>query len=282
MRLLLSYGLCSFIGLHLLSCDQAGIRANTDLGDEIASVGRQKLYAVDVANAIPSGMTAEDSIIHANTFTDKWIRESVVLAQAEKTLGDSINIDKLVDDYRKSLLIYHYELYVIEDQLDTVITADNYQKAYEEQKDQFLLQSPVFYFTYFRIPENTKLIDRFFSNWRSQRQSEVKSYLKKHNITVVTDTTMYYTYQMLTERLGRTLTATQFNAKRQYQYNQDGYEHFIQLEDYKESGSVAPLDYIKESIRKKILFDRKKELLKKHKNQLYSTAFQRGDIKSSQ
>lgn len=282
MRLLLSYPLCGLISLHFVSCDHAGNKGSKYQGDEIASVGKEKLYSVDIKNAIPSGMTPEDSTMFASTFIDKWVRESVVLSQAEKTLGDSINIDKLVDDYRKSLLIYHYELAVVEDQLDTVISVDTYQKAYEEQKDQFLLQSPVFYLTYFKIPAKTKMIDRFFSNWRNQRESEVDAYLKKHNITVVRDTSVYYTFQMLTERIGRTLTASQFNAKHQYQYNSDGYEHFLLLEDYKEAGSVAPLDYIRESLRKKLLFDRKKELLKNHKNQLYSAAMLRGDVQSSQ
>jgi hypothetical protein len=53
----------------------------------------------------------------------------------------------------------------------------------------------------------------------------------------------------------------------------------IQMNSIVEEGSVAPVQYVKERIRRIILHDRKEEILKSYRQRIYQKAIQERKVK---
>lgn len=47
-----------------------------------------------------------------------------MILEAEKNVAADINLNKLVDDYRSSLLVYNFEKRLVDQMLNTIITMD--------------------------------------------------------------------------------------------------------------------------------------------------------------
>ena len=75
----------------------------------VAQVYQYKLYASEVRQGMPVGLSQEDSLTLVRDYIDNWVKEKLVLHEAEKKLSPrEKNFDKEMMDYRNSLLINRY------------------------------------------------------------------------------------------------------------------------------------------------------------------------------
>ena len=75
------YGFLFFTGIILIQC-------NSIESDEIvvAEVNDKKLYASDLAEIIPNDITNEDSVLMANDYIKKWVKQELVIQKANENL----------------------------------------------------------------------------------------------------------------------------------------------------------------------------------------------------
>ena len=67
----------------------------------MAQVYHYKLYASEVRQGMPVGLSQEDSLALASDFIDSWVKEKLVLHEAEKRLAaGEKNFSKEMMDYR--------------------------------------------------------------------------------------------------------------------------------------------------------------------------------------
>ena len=67
-------------------------------------------------------ISSEDSNIFVNLYTENWIRESILKAEAAKLASNSETIDKLTEEYRSSLIIQEFERSLLAQFPDTLVT----------------------------------------------------------------------------------------------------------------------------------------------------------------
>ena len=92
----------SFVLLLGVSC-----RRNAD--SVVAQVYHYKLYASEVQAGMPSGLSQEDSLALVRDFIDNWVKEKLVLHEAERYLSPrEKNFDREMSEYRNSLLAQRY------------------------------------------------------------------------------------------------------------------------------------------------------------------------------
>lgn len=93
--------------LCLLLAVFTACRRNSD--PVVAQVYQYKLYASEVRQGMPVGLSQEDSLTLVRDYIDNWVKEKLVLHEAEKKLSPrEKNFDKEMMDYRNSLLINRY------------------------------------------------------------------------------------------------------------------------------------------------------------------------------
>ena len=92
-------------------------------GRVVAKIGNHKLYASDLNAYIPDSASPEDSTRLALQYINSWASDMAFIDVAEKELSKSEkNVDKELEDYRRSLLKYRYEQKYVNQRLDTAVT----------------------------------------------------------------------------------------------------------------------------------------------------------------
>ena len=111
-------------------------------GDEkpVAAVYDKVLYQSDLQSVVYEGISSADSIVRTKAFINNWIRQQLLLHQAENSLDKSdIDFSKQLEDYRNSLIIYKFETQYVDKNLDTVISEDEILKYIEENSSIYNL-----------------------------------------------------------------------------------------------------------------------------------------------
>ena len=85
--------------------------SNSNTDEIIIVEAFSKSLSLDsISSLIPDNMSFEDSTMLADRIINSWIREQVLLAQAEKSLSDQDpKFTRQIQNYRNALLVSEYE-----------------------------------------------------------------------------------------------------------------------------------------------------------------------------
>ena len=113
--------IAGLIPIIISSCNY--FNQDKDKDFPIARAFDKSLYFSEIQGIVPPNSSESDSIQIVNNYINNWIRQTVLLTQAEKNMTpDQLNIDKEIQDYKNSLIIFSYEQELIRQKLDTIIT----------------------------------------------------------------------------------------------------------------------------------------------------------------
>ena len=93
---------CSFV-LLLISCGQEDVSTTEK---PLATVFNKSLYPSDIAGLVGKNVSVKDSTFLMNSYIENWAKEQLVIALAEQNIPADLDVNKLVEDYRKSLIRY--------------------------------------------------------------------------------------------------------------------------------------------------------------------------------
>lgn len=236
----------------------------------IASYNNEKLYLSNLEGFFPDGSTASDSSNILNTFIENWVREKILLAEAEKYIADDIDVDQLVQDYKESLLTHNYESQLVEERLDTIITQEEKKTFYDLNRRNFLLAEKIGNIVYAIIPEDNPEMSSFKKDWIKQNRESASQYCEKYGVDHSFNDPNWITFARLKSKLPEELFSdSQLRSRKSLDKVKDGDQYFVKVYDYKDENEEAPLAYIEDKIEKVLLYNRKVSLLREIKEKLY-------------
>ena len=138
--------------LMLVGCDYFGKNTNEVV---VAECYGTYLYASDLKGIVPEGTNPFDSLQRVNDFIDSWIMRRILIHQAENNLNkEELDLKKQLDEYRNSLVLYAYETQLINQKLDTVVSGDEIEAYYEQNKANFQLRNTMVQAVYVILKED--------------------------------------------------------------------------------------------------------------------------------
>jgi len=242
------------------------------------------LYESDLYGLVPENTSIMDSLHRVNAFIDSWIQRQVLLHQAESNLSkEELDLKKQVEEYRNSLVIYAYETKLMNQRLDTIVSDNEIERFYEENKDNFQLHTTMVKAVYVILDENCKQKE-LFNDLMSDRDTlmlqhldvlsnyyAVKSYLDVDNWIRLDELTSIVPIEIF--------NVESFLKKNKFVcFDWNEYTCMVRFEDYLLEESVTPLEMERDNIRNIILARRKKELLDKMQTALYEKAKKNHDF----
>lgn len=147
--LIFALALAAFVSCRELS--------NTFSDDKlIARVGGASLYMTDVESIFTPGLSEADSVKLLENYIDMWVRKQLKVEAMEKLLNaqDEREIEKMVEDYRSSMLSYRMDRYLMENAQDSVVTDEQIKEYYDAHKGDFLLDRPMIKGRYVAVPDS--------------------------------------------------------------------------------------------------------------------------------
>ena len=256
-----------------------------DSSDQIllARVFDYKLYFDDIKDLIQGYSNVQDSIQQVKSLTEHWVRDRLILVEAEKNFPKEANMNKLLEDYRQSLLRHFFEQRTIEERLDTVITEADLQAYYEANKEQHRLESGILRGYYFKIKKPQGRSDRILTWWRTfpeEHFDEVISYAAQRAKTNWSDSTQWHEMHMLIQLFPEgTLSPQAIRSKQGIMREDRDYVHLLYpLEVYHER-DIAPLSRVRPQAARYIIHQRELELLDRIKKEIYDRDIQNEQVK---
>ena len=145
--------LLAVILLLITSC-----RRNAD--PVVAQVYQYKLYTSEVQAGMPSGLSKEDSLALVRNYIDNWVKEKLVLHEAERRLSPrEKNFNREMTEYRNSLLMQRY--------LDKIWMKDSANGSVSEREiadfarsldDRYTVEKEIVRVNYVKMPTRSQML----------------------------------------------------------------------------------------------------------------------------
>ena len=249
----------------------------------MVKVGNKTLYRDTVEDNIPAGLSEEDSVITAEHFIRTWIDEILLYDIALKNCNDKENIDQLVENYRKSLLIYQYEEQLVNEKLSKTIDEQSIYDYYNRNKEKFKLERSLIKGIFLKVPANAPQVNEI-RTWYKSTSSASREKLEKYRLNNIVIYDYFVDRWVDFENLANhwrvnSMDKTDFTVQKKTMEKQDDhYFYFLNITDCLQAGSNAPYEFIKPTIRE-ILFNQQKiDFLKKTKEELFQRGLNKGNI----
>ena len=250
----------------------------------VASVYGHELHRSDLQGLVGKGVSPEDSAAIVTNYVEQWIRQTVILAKAEKNIKD--NFDRQLREYKNSLLTYAYEQQIVNQLLDTNISDEQISQYYEEHLGDFHLKNAIVKAVYVVAPSKSPAIPKL-------KKTIGKSAFDERDIIELEETATrngmsgYYDADtwMPFYTLQASVPITTYNENlylkqnRTIVLNDNETTYLVRILDYKVSDDTAPLEMQADNIRSILLNHRKLEILNRLQSDLLEEAERSDNVK---
>lgn len=267
--------IAAFYVILATSCGNSNPNAVARLGDAV-------LTLEELRERIPNNVSAEDSIALAQEIIQSWLKDALVLQEAEKISDEEkLAVERRIEDYRRSLLIYSYEQDWIKKNMDTVITNDQIQSYYEANKSSMKVNEHVFQLKFCSLPEKSKDVKNMSAAFASDDIATWEAYCIQVGAKHYYNFTSYMNWEQFAQLIplpvaDRSQFLTQATSTQQINFN--GEIFWIKIGSYLLPGDSSPLEMVRSNIASILLNIRKQELLLKMRNGLYDQAKSEGKL----
>ncbi|MFA9389080.1 MAG: hypothetical protein ACERKD_04705 [Prolixibacteraceae bacterium] len=262
--------------LLFASCAQPRHKVNEVI---IAQVGNKTLLKSQLIKVIPSNFSEKnDSIEFVKEYTNKWIKQQLLVEEAEKSLSnDELNIAQELEDYRQQLIIHKFKNKKFDQRAESNLADAEIQNYYENNSRLFVLDYPIVQVNYVVFPIEIDLPARFRNLLSSTKEADI---IECEDIifkfaTKYDDFNNEWIYFQQFKELGK-LNITNdevFLKKNQIiEFQTENELHIIYVKAFMLPGEQAPLDFVKIRISSLISNQKKIDFLRLFKDSLYNAA----------
>jgi hypothetical protein len=258
-----------------VSCSNASGGSKEEEDQIVAEVDNKKLFSSEIDKFMPQDLKGADSMQFVRTFTEQWVKETLLLLEAEKILPKDLELDRLVRDYRASLIISNYEQMLIEKQLDTLVDDAEVQAYYEANKDQYQLEYTILRCRFLKLSQTITPRDKEFTdkNWRSTNKKDMQ-YLQRvcreFGDVCYFDEDQWHKFDHIRSLFpSGVLQETMVGNNQEFTFRDGEHYYYLKILERFSSQELAPLSFIREQAKKFILHQRKRMMMQQIKDELY-------------
>jgi hypothetical protein len=248
----------------------------------LARVYNKSLYIKDLEGMFPPGTSAYDSSLITNAYTQRWVREAVLLYEAENNLPKDLNIDRLVRDYRSSLVRNNYEQVLLEQLMETKISSSELANFYDKNKIQYQLDNPIVKAYVVVVPKIISVRDSLKYLWKNATDvnlARLKNICEEYELAHILDGSKWNEWENLAIYLPRNIGFEEFSRKGKDFSIQDGeFDVWVKILDSKKPQEIPPIEYVEEQLKRMLLLSRKTRLLEEKKEDMFDLAKRKGQI----
>ncbi len=269
MRKLLFFS-CALALIYCQSCSYIEEKVKND--KVLAKVKDKELKMSALEGMIPEGMTSEDSSAIINAFVSRWVKDNLMMVEAEMNIPKDLEIDKLVRDYRTSLILNAYQEQLVQKSLDTLVTEVELKDFYEKNKDQYELETPLIRCYLLKIGKNApnvKDVEKWWDENRKEDRAKLMDYASKYATTYMMVDSMWYKAESVAAELPKGTIDSEDPSTGESTRKDDQYYYFLRVLGVKRKRDYAPFAYIRDQATTFILHQRKQKLMDDNRENLF-------------
>ncbi|MDR2914142.1 MAG: peptidyl-prolyl cis-trans isomerase [Tannerella sp.] len=280
----MKYSLLIFLCVFLFSaCEKSGISQSQ--GEVLVKVKDRILTRDEVERQIPKGISSADSLIRAESLVKKWVIDILTDDVAYQNVGDDkAEIDKLVNEYRRSLVRHRYQERIVKDKVSADIREADQIAYYEENKEQFILSENLIKGLFLKVSVAAPGLDNV-RKWSVSGSEESLEKIEKYSLQNAIIYDYFYDHwvtfdEVMAKVPYRISNPVQFlRVNNHLEVSDSTHVYFLNISDRLLVGNVAPFDYVRTQIQSMLVNKRKIDYLREFGNNLYLDAVRNGSVK---
>lgn len=263
------------------SCNYFQLKNAVHSDDEVARVGDKILYKSDLKDLYQPNMSKDDSLKITNNFIESWARKQIILQKAKYNLSskEEADLEDMVKQYEEDLLINSYKAALVSQNIDSVISDADIEDFYTANNQIFNLNEDLLRY---------RMISFQFNDKKANKMKEL--FKKNDSISrseLLTGDYLFQSIQMndsiwikYTDFIHKYPFAKQINKDELLQsnhiqeYKEGNITHYIYVKSALRRGETAPLQFIKDDVKKMIIHQKKLKYLQDLETKLIQEAIQ--------
>ena len=252
-----------------------GCKKEMPIENVVARIDDKYLSIEEFKASLPSNYTKDDSIQLRSSIINNWATNELLLDKAKLNIGDEQKeIEKLVDNYRKELLIERYKEALLNKLLDTIVTESDLESFYLANKDIYRLSEDLVRLKFIMFDKNLKNADEFEKLFKSESKEDLtelndrKLELKMFSL----NDSIWVSYKLVSERLPFLEEINKLKKDTFLKKEDSLGVYLVALKDILYINETAPRSYVEPTVKKMILHKRKLDLFRDIEKSLLSEA----------
>lgn len=267
---------CQLVAAAVLSCGCHVMEKKQQAGAAVEVHG-QYLYR-STLDSLTLGMSPEDSTKAVQQYISQWAKDILMYDRAKGRSNASI--ERLVEDYRRTLYMHAYEEYLVEKRMPKTVTDSAVAQLYARMPDRFILSESIVRGLLVIVPSDAPNIQKL-RNWMSKRaldEIEKYAYQNANGYQLFMDRWLTTSDLLAQLPVDRAEFENRLRYRDQIEVADSLKTYILQVTDKHLRGEGMPMDYARPEIEKILLYARQAEFLQKERDKLYNEAIQKNQI----
>ena len=250
----------------------------------LASVGDTFLYKDEVNLLYATHSHGDDSVAFVKNYVDRWVVEMMFYNKACRNVAATENIDRMVENYRRNLILNLYQDALISQQLVPNISQAEIDSFYNGNVSLFEVEEALFRGFFVKLPERTRGMNEVRKWCVVQSPDDLES-LEQFCVTNSAECGFFMEEWCLLGHLAQRLPLTEtdleqrLSANSVVEFKDNGFTYFVCADTLLVEGDRKPLELVYNDVRDLLVNSKKPQFIKDVKGTLYQEALQNGQIK---
>lgn len=247
----------------------------------IARVGEVYLYASDFEDQLVTIKDRSDSLLRVRNYIDNWAKDQLLIQLAERNLKNEslIELEELVSNYRAEIYSNTYLQSVVNNTLDTLLTAQEIDSFLYANKAAFKLNTPLYKVRYIHLPPDNvdqDEIQRSFERFNKEDRLFLDSLSFQFYNFLLADSIWLNKRDLTNEVIFlNNENAVDYLKKSKFFRVEDSLGvYLLYIKDFLEKGNTAPRILVESTIKNIILNQKKLKFIKQFENDILRDALQ--------
>ena len=280
------------LALSVTACRDSNVQINdraangVDKNDIVARVDNKTLLSSDIARDMPNNLSSTDSVTFAKMYIENWVLNQLKMRRAQEVLSSNqADIERLVEDYRQSLIMRQLDQYYIDNYIDLEFSSQQLSAYYKANSASFKLDHDKVRGVVVKTSKdfrNTSTLNTALNGVAERGDAEeVRALCEKHNLQFSDLSTSWVTYadflsHLPTERSSS--YASLLSKRGAQQMSSDEANFYFVIVDVARKGEVAPLECVSDDISRRLYAERRAEIVNRYEAELKRDAIVSGRV----
>ena len=249
----------------------------------IVEIGTDVLYEEDIKQVLPLGLSDADSTAFAEQFIRNWAQDVLFYQNAIRNIPDTKDIDRLVENYRRSLIEHEYQRRLIEQKFSSEISDDDIKQFYNDNERLFVLDESLLKGLFLKISNKSHDLSDIRKLYTRQDDESFEE-IEKYSIRNAARCEFFYDnwrtvaeIEVLLPAMDKPLESLIKNNGG-FEFKDEEYIYLLNVSEYAPKGGIEPLDHARSRIRGLLINSNEVSYMRKIKEDLYDAAIEKNRI----
>lgn len=225
-------------------------------------------------DSLTLGLSSEDSIRVAQQYISQWAKDILFYEQAQGNRSEQI--EKMVEDYRRTLYAQAYEEWLVDHRMPKSVPDSMIAQAYAQMPERFRLEESIMKGILVVVPTDAPKLAQLRTWLEKQDMDAIEKYAYQNasGYELFTDSWRTTTDLLTHMPMERGELESALKGKNRIEVSDSLQVYLLQITDKNLQGSPMPLEFARPKIEETILHSRQVEFVQKERERLFNEAIQ--------